>query len=47
MLRGFDIETGIDLNRLIEAGESICAAVGRTSNSKVARALMAKHSMAA
>lgn len=47
MLQGFDIETGVDLNRLIEAGEFICAAVGRASNSKVARAVMAKRGMAA
>ena len=42
LLQGLGIETGIDLNRLIEAGEFICAALGRATNSKVARALMAK-----
>ena len=42
LLHGLGIETGIDLNRLIEAGEFICAALGRATNSKVARALMAK-----
>ena len=42
LLHGLGIETGIDLNRLIEAGEFICAALGRVTNSKVARALMAK-----
>lgn len=47
MLRGFDIQTGLDLNRPIEAGEFIWVAVGRASNSKVARPVMVKRSMAA
>jgi len=42
MLHGLGIETGIDLDRLIDAGEYICAALGRATNSRVARALLAK-----
>jgi len=42
LLQGLGIETSVDLNRLIEAGEFICAALGRPSGSKVARALLAK-----
>jgi len=42
MLRGLDIDTGIDLDRLIDAGEYICAALGRPTNSRVGRALLAK-----
>lgn len=42
MLKGLGIETGVDLNALVEAGSYICAALGRPSGSKVARALAAK-----
>jgi hydroxymethylglutaryl-CoA lyase len=42
LLRGLGIETGIDLDRLIDAGEFISVALGRPSNSKVARAMLAK-----
>jgi hydroxymethylglutaryl-CoA lyase len=42
MLHGLGIGTGIDLDRLIDAGEYICAALGRATNSRVARALLAK-----
>jgi len=42
MLHGLGIATGIDLDRLIDAGEYICAALGRPTNSRVARALLAK-----
>ena len=42
LLRGLDIDTGIDLDRLIDAGEYICAALGRPTNSRVGRALLAK-----
>src|SRR4029450_4125931 len=44
MLHGLDIATGIDLDRLIDAGEFICAALGRPTNSRVGRALLAKRS---
>lgn len=39
MLHGMGIETGIDLHKLIEAGNRISAALGRHSGAKVARAL--------
>ncbi|WP_428611715.1 hydroxymethylglutaryl-CoA lyase [Shewanella sp.] len=39
MLHGMGIDTGIDLNALIKAGNSISQALGRVSGAKVARAL--------
>ncbi|GAB3097438.1 hydroxymethylglutaryl-CoA lyase [Aestuariicella hydrocarbonica] len=42
MLNGMGIETGIDLDTLIQAGDSICTALGRDNGSKVARALLTK-----
>ncbi len=42
MLDGLGIETGIDLGKLVEAGQFICAQLGRESQSKAARALAAK-----
>jgi len=42
LLHGLGIETGVDLDRLIDAGEFICAALGRPTNSRVARARLAK-----
>jgi hydroxymethylglutaryl-CoA lyase len=42
MLHGLGIATGIDLDRLIDAGEFICAALGRPTNSRVGRAMLAK-----
>jgi hydroxymethylglutaryl-CoA lyase len=42
MLHGMGIATGIDLDRLVGAGEYICAALGRPTNSRVGRALLAK-----
>ena len=38
MLNGLGLETGIDLDRLIAAGNFISAALGRPTGSKVARA---------
>ena len=42
MLHGLGIATGVDLDALIDAGEFIGAALGRPTNSKVARALLAR-----
>lgn len=39
MLDGLGIRTGVDLNRLLDAGDYICGALGRKSSSKVAQAL--------
>lgn len=38
MLNGMDIETGVDLNRLLEAGAFICEQLHRVPQSRVARA---------
>jgi len=42
MLNGMGIETGVDLEKLLEAGHFICGHLGRQSGSKVARALANK-----
>lgn len=42
MLDGMGIETGIDLHKLVKAGETIINALNRKNNSKVANALLAK-----
>lgn len=42
MLNGLGIETGIDLNKLIQAGDFICNAIERDNGSKTAKALLAK-----
>ena len=42
MLDGLDIETGVDIGKLIAAGEYICGVLGRPTHSKAARALAAK-----
>lgn len=40
MLNNMNIHTGVDLMKLLDAGEYICQQLHRTPNSKVARALM-------
>jgi len=42
LLHGLGISTGIDLDRLIDAGATIREALGQPSGSRVARALLAK-----
>ncbi len=42
LLQGLGIETGVDLPLLAAAGDYICAALGRPSGSKVARALASR-----
>ncbi len=42
MLQGLGIETGVDMAKLIEAGQFICNHLGRPTGSRVARALLAK-----
>jgi isopropylmalate/homocitrate/citramalate synthase len=37
MLQGMDIETGVDLERLLEAGRFISAALNRAPASKLGR----------
>jgi hydroxymethylglutaryl-CoA lyase len=41
LLQGLGYHTGIDLHRLVEAGSFISAALGRTTSSRVARAMAA------
>ncbi len=42
MLNGLGIDTGIDLDKLVDAGDFICQQLKRSNGSKVARALLAK-----
>ena len=42
LMNGLGIETGVDLDRLVDAGAFICAELGREPSSKVARAVLAK-----
>ena len=42
LLDGLGIETGIDMGKLIAAGEYICAQLGRPTHSRAARAITAK-----
>jgi isopropylmalate/homocitrate/citramalate synthase len=42
LLNGLNIDTGIDLDALVEAGQFISDHLGRENGSKVARAMMAK-----
>ena len=44
MLHGIGMQTGVDLSKLVDAGEFICAALGRPTNSRVGRAMLAKRS---
>ena len=38
MLRGLGIETGVDLDQVIQAGQRICEVLGRSNGSRVAKA---------
>jgi hydroxymethylglutaryl-CoA lyase len=42
MLDGLGIDTGIDIDKLVDAGEFICSVLGRESRSKAGLALAAK-----
>ncbi len=42
LLDGLGIETGVDIGKLIAAGEYICGQLGRPTNSRAAKALSAK-----
>ena len=46
MLRGMGIETGLDLDALVDAGAYISSALGRAPVSRVGRALLAKRGVA-
>jgi hydroxymethylglutaryl-CoA lyase len=42
LMHGLGIETGVDLEHLVDAGAYICAELGRETSSKAARAMLAK-----
>ncbi|WP_029879609.1 hydroxymethylglutaryl-CoA lyase [Simiduia agarivorans] len=42
LLDGLGIEHGVDLQAVVDAGQRMCDLLGRSNNSKVARALLAK-----
>ena len=42
MLEGLGMETGIDLTKLIDAGQYISTTLGRPTGSKVSRAVLSK-----
>ncbi|HJV60998.1 MAG TPA: hydroxymethylglutaryl-CoA lyase, partial [Albitalea sp.] len=42
LLNGLGIDTGIDLDKLVDAGQAISTVLGRPPASRVARALLAK-----
>jgi hydroxymethylglutaryl-CoA lyase len=46
LLDGLEIDTGVDIERLMAAGDYICGVLGRPTHSKVARALAAKRKAA-
>jgi hydroxymethylglutaryl-CoA lyase len=46
MLHGMGIETGLDLDRLVDAGAWISGVLGRPPVSRVSRALLAKRGVA-
>ena len=47
MLHGLGIETGIDLDKLIDAGAAMRTALDSANGSRVARALLAKRASTA
>ena len=42
LLNGMGIATGIDMGKLVDAGQRICAVLGKENGSRVARAILAK-----
>ncbi|PTC36640.1 Hydroxymethylglutaryl-CoA lyase [Pseudomonas paraeruginosa] len=42
LLNGLGIETGVDMHALVDAGQRICAVLGRSNGSRAAKALLAK-----
>jgi hydroxymethylglutaryl-CoA lyase len=46
LMNGLGIETGVDIDRLVDAGVEICAAIGRENVSRAGRALAAKRAAA-
>lgn len=46
MLNGLGIKTGVDIDKLMDAGDYICGVLGRATHSRAARALAAKRQAA-
>jgi hydroxymethylglutaryl-CoA lyase len=46
LLNGLGVETGVDIDKLMAAGEYICGVLGRPTNSRAARALAARRKAA-
>lgn len=42
LLNGLGIETGVDMHKLVAAGQHICSVLGRENGSRVARAMLAR-----
>lgn len=42
LLNGLGIDTGVDMQRLVSAGERICQVLGKDNGSRVARAMLAR-----
>ena len=42
LLQGLGIETGVDMDKLIAAGQRICAVLGKANGSRVARARLSQ-----
>jgi hydroxymethylglutaryl-CoA lyase len=47
LLNGMGIETGVDLDRLVEIGQWICGVLGKEPATRAGRALAAKRAKAA
>ncbi len=46
MLQGMGIATGVDLDRLVDAGAYICGVLGRAPTSRAGKALLARRGVA-
>jgi hydroxymethylglutaryl-CoA lyase len=46
MLNGLGVETGIDLDRLVDASEFVCGLIGQKSRSRAGTALAARRASA-
>ncbi len=42
LLNGLEIHTGVDMHALVDAGQRICAVLGKSNGSRAAKALLAK-----
>ncbi|MGU2437840.1 hydroxymethylglutaryl-CoA lyase, partial [Pseudomonas aeruginosa] len=42
LLNGLEIHTGVDMHARVDAGQRICAVLGKSNGSRAAKALLAK-----